>query len=188
MEDKNVFLTYKVHEYSNEEVSFREQIESNNLSPTIGDADKGSKSSNASFCAQVESNDVSYTIDDNTQGKNSSEVSVRKQLQTPSITYNTEVCISSEGHNSLNGGIRNLQSKGSDHDNTSYDEKKSKQGSSSRVVSHDKSDLENPLLIGIPPPWTSVFQLFSFLYDVMALRNLGLLITTDWSMFYPLCC
>ena len=37
-----------------------------------------------------------------------------------------------------------------------------------------------------PPPWTSVFKFSLFLYDVWALRNMDLLIKTDWSVVYPL--
>ena len=40
MEDKNKGLTYKGHEYSNEQGSLREQIENSNVAPTVGVADK----------------------------------------------------------------------------------------------------------------------------------------------------
>ena len=39
-----------------------------------------------------------------------------------------------------------------------------------------------------PPPWTSVFQFSFFSVRCVALRNLGLLIKTDWSVTCPLCC
>ena len=69
VEDKSKSLTYKMQENTNE-VCW-------NLTPTADN-----KRSNVSFCEQLESNDVSYTIDDNTQRKKSSKVYARKQLQT----------------------------------------------------------------------------------------------------------
>ena len=95
----------------NEEVSFREKIDSNNLSPTTdGTGRKGCKAS---------------------------EVSSLEQVRTSSIVYNTEWYIRSEGFNGYYDGIRNIHSKGSDLD-SSHDETKS-DGSGSRILSYDKS-------------------------------------------------
>ena len=38
------------------------------------------------------------------------------------------------------------------------------------------------------PPWTLVFQLSFFLYDVRGLEKLGLVIKPDCSVISPLCC
>ena len=64
VEDKNNNSTYKIHDNTNEEVSFCEQVESNTMSPTIGNTDK--------------------------KGNKSSEVSPREEVQMSSIVYNTE--------------------------------------------------------------------------------------------------
>ena len=82
MEDRNNISTYSIHENTNEEVSFYEQVESNNLSSRIGDTTKnGSKSSkvNSISYERTTSNALSSTID-NTDEKESksSEVSSRK--------------------------------------------------------------------------------------------------------------
>ena len=79
----------------------------------------------------------------------------RKKLQKPALSSkyeqstvrNTEGLLSSEGLNNVYDGVRNLQSKGRNLD-SSCDEIKPKIGSVSRVVSNDKTDLDNPLLIG----------------------------------------
>ena len=51
----------KIQENTNNEGSCRERIESNNRAPTIGDADKVSKSSIVSSCKQTRSNALSST-------------------------------------------------------------------------------------------------------------------------------
>ena len=71
------------------------------------------------------------------KGCKTSEVISLEQVYTSSIVYNTKWYIRSEGFNDYYDGIRNLRSKGSDLD-SSYDETKS-DGSSSRIVSYDKS-------------------------------------------------
>ena len=60
MEDKNKSLTDKIQENTSE-VSCREKIESNDPGPTVGDADKVSKSSIISSCEQTRSNALSST-------------------------------------------------------------------------------------------------------------------------------
>ena len=92
VEDKNKRLTYKIHE-NNNEVNFREQIESSTLSPTIGGTDKGNKSSNVSSCEQTRSNALSST--------------------SPTV-YNTERRITSEDQNNLDKAIASVGSKCSD--------------------------------------------------------------------------
>ena len=39
-----------------------------------------------------------------------------------------------------------------------------------------------------PPPWTSVIPIFFISVRCVILRNLDLLIKTDWSVICPLCC
>ena len=126
VEVKNKSLTYKVHENTNE-VSCCEKIESTNMASTVRNVDKESKSLNVSFCEQTRSNNT---------------------LSCTLLTmYNTEGRITLEGLDNLYDGIRSLLSKLSDLD-SSYDEIKSNKSSGSRVISYDRSDLDNPLLIG----------------------------------------
>ena len=125
MEDTNEITTFKIHEYSYNEVS---------------------------FCEQVESNDVLYTIDDNAQGDESSEVSACKQLQTTSsIVYNTERRRSSEDLNNLDKKTLSVGSKGSnkiagnnklDVDNI-YNRTTSLGSKSADTVVSDKPNLES---------------------------------------------
>ena len=60
MEDTSKSLTYKIQE-STDKVSYREKTQSNNPAPTIGDADKVSKSSIIVSCVRTRSNALSST-------------------------------------------------------------------------------------------------------------------------------
>ena len=91
MEDKNICLTYKIDEITNE-VSCRENVESDDLALMIGDADRESKSSNVSSCEQTRSNALSTT--------------------SPTV-YNTEKRIRPENQNNLGEGTTSVGLKGS---------------------------------------------------------------------------
>ena len=97
----NKSVTYKIQEITNE-VSCREKVESNNLAPTIGDADKEESASNVSSCEQVEN----------------SEVSACKQLHTASIVYRPR---NPDNPNDLNERTTSVASKGSDKVASNHD-------------------------------------------------------------------
>ena len=79
------FQRPKIHN-TNEDVSFCEQVEGNNMSPTTDDTDrKGSESSEVSFCGQTESNAPPYTISDNTKWGKSSKVSSCEQTTSDAL-------------------------------------------------------------------------------------------------------
>ena len=91
MEDKNNISTYSIYENTNEEVSFFcEQVESNNLSSTIGDTTKnGSKSSKVNSCERTASNALSSTID-NTDEKGSMIRVQKSALASTNVLYGSQ--------------------------------------------------------------------------------------------------